>query len=62
MVTALQGKYMTGYEYALREMEKSEMYREDERIILEYCREIREKRAAEKGKEITDERQVPDEC
>ena len=52
---------MTGYEYALMEMERSEMYREDERIILEYCREIREKRAAEKGKEITDERQVPDE-
>ena len=40
---------MTGYEYALMKMERSEMYREDERIILEYCREIREKRAAEKG-------------
>ena len=54
----MENRKLSGYEYAVREIERSEQFIEDDRIIREYCRKIREERNS--GKEAGDERQIPD--
>ncbi len=46
---------MTGIEYAIKEMEKEELFREDHKVIIDYCLNVRKEKERESARQVSNE-------